>query len=187
MWVLVRILGLLLSSLLILSISGCDQQQEKKIEEIYSSKTNPTEMLTGVSLSPKSFQAKDFTDFFEQTKETGKVVMWAGDWNELSNVQNGGPAVVAGLASKYKYTPLIIAQFFTQSSGQLIRPLDDATKQKFKASAVSFAEKYKPEYLGLGIEVNMLYEKSPDEFGVFVDFYNEVYDAVKRLEKMVHK
>ncbi len=179
MWVLVRILGLLLSSLLILSISGCDQQQEKKIEEIYSSKTNPTEMLTGVSLSPKSFQAKDFTDFFEQTKETGKVVMWAGDWNELSNIQGGGPVVVASLSQTYKYIPVIELQFFTQSDGKFLRPLDDVTKQNYKNSLIAFIEKYKPEYLGMGIEVNTLYEKSPADFDTFSQFFSEVYDIVK--------
>ena len=157
---------------IIILISSCSRQDQ-------ASPNKEAQTLKGVSLSPKSFASEDFTNFFEKAKQSGSIVSWAGDWNELSNVQNGGPAVVAGLASKYKYTPLIIAQFFTQSSGQLIRPLDDATKQKYKASAVSFAEKYKPEYLGLGIEVNMLYEKSPDEFEVFVDFYNEVYDAVK--------
>ena len=123
---------------IIILLSSCSRQDQ-------ASPNKEAQTLKGVSLSPKSFASEDFTDFFEKAKQSGSIVSWAGDWNELSNVQNGGPAVVAGLASKYKYTPLIIAQFFTQSSGQLIRPLDDATKQKYKASAVSFAEKYKPE------------------------------------------
>ena len=104
---------------------------------------------------------------------------WAGDWDELANTQSGGPTVVASLSSKYDYIPIIQAQFFTQSTGKLLRPLNDATKQRYKDSAIAFAEKYKPEYLGFGIEVNMLYEKSPADFDVFSQFFGEVYDAVK--------
>lgn len=131
----------------------------------------------GVSLSPRSFQSADFSDFFEKAKIAGNVVSWAGDWNELNN-PNGGPKIVVELASKYNYTPLIELQFFTQSTGVLLRPLDDATRQTYKNTAATFAKKYALKYLGIGIEVNTLYAKSLD-FDAFVQFYNEVYDAVK--------
>ncbi|MFH1221985.1 MAG: hypothetical protein V1492_02780 [Candidatus Micrarchaeota archaeon] len=144
----------------------------------HTNNTQPVAMLKGVSLSPKSFQAADFTDFFSKAKQAGNAVSWAGDWNEPGKEQ-GGPAVVAGLATTYSYTPIIELQFFTQSDGKLLRPLDDANKAAYKSSAVAFAEKYKPKYLGIGIEVNTLYEKSPEDFNNFVQFYSEVYDAVK--------
>lgn len=165
--------------LLFLFITGCVQQEEKKTGDFSSNKNNPAGILKGVSLSPQSFQAKDFTNFLEQAKETGKVVMWAGDWNELSNTQGGGPAVVASLAQTYKYIPIIEVQFFTQSDGKLFRPLDDVTKQNYKNGLVTFIKKYKPEYLGMGIEVNTLYEKSPTDFDVFSQFFSEAYDIVK--------
>lgn len=138
-----------------------------------------TKTLKGVSLSPKSFEAADFADFFVKAKEAGDAVSWAGDWNELGNTEKGGPAVVASLASTYDYTPIVEAQFFTQSSGKLVRPLDEETRQNYKNSAVAFAKKYKPRYLGLGIEINILYEKSPEDFENFVNFYGEIYDAIK--------
>ena len=34
------------------------------------------------------------------------------------------------------HVPLVEAQFFTQSTGKLLRPLDTETKQKYKESAV---------------------------------------------------
>jgi hypothetical protein len=105
--------------------------------------------------------------------------MWAGDWIELSETSGSAPTVVVELASTYNYIPLIEAQFFNQSTEELLRPLDDSTKQIYKNSAAAFAEKYKLKYLGLGIEVNTLYEKSPADFDAFVQFYSEVYDAVK--------
>ncbi len=132
----------------------------------------------GVSLSPKSYNSSDFTDFFEKARQAGTVVSWAGDWNDL-NAENGGAAVVASLSSTYGYVAVIELQFFQQSSGALLRPLDNATMQTFKNSAVAFAEKYQPRYLALGIEVNVLFEKAPNDFETFVNFYNDVYDAVK--------
>lgn len=167
---------LLIGTLLVgvVAISGCMNKQPTE-----QTPEQPSGTLKGVGLSPKSFQQADFTDFFEKAKQTGKIVSWAGDWNELSNTQNGSPTVVASLASTYGYIPLIEAQFFTQSNGSLLRPLDNATKQIYKNSAVAFAEKYKPKYLAFGIEVNILYEKSLPDFDNFAQFYSEVYDAVK--------
>jgi len=139
---------------------------------------NGTPFLKGVSLSPKSFQQQDFTDFFAKAKQAGSTVSWAGDWDELGT-QGGGPEVVTGLSSSYDYVPLVEAQFFTQSDGKLLRPLNDSVKKAYKESAAAFAGKYKPEYLAFGIEVNTLYEKSPGDFESFAQFYDEVYDAVK--------
>ncbi len=133
----------------------------------------------GITLTPKSFQGSDFTGFFAKANQTGDIVSWAGDWNELADTENGGPKVVTELATTYGYIPLVEAQFFTQSTGQLLRPLDEANKQSYKDSAAAFAEKYKPEYMAFGIEVNTLHEKSPGDFEKFASFYSEVYDAVK--------
>jgi len=153
----------------------------KELIEQAAAEENFSYTLKGVSLSPRSSQADDFTGFLDKVKQTGEVLMWAGDWIELSNPTAGAPRVVMGLASEYDYAPLIVVQFFTQSSGKLLRPLNEKTKQIYKNSAVGFADEYKPRYLGLGIEVNVLYEKSPADFELFVQFFNEVYDAVKAI------
>lgn len=135
-------------------------------------------VLKGVSLSPKSFEADDFTSFFEKATQAGQVISWAGDWNELAN---GGPRVLAELASTYNYIPVVEVQFFEQSTGQLLRPLSEETKRIYITSAVSFAETFNPEYVGFGIEINALYQKSPEDFDEFVVLYRDVYDAVKAV------
>jgi len=144
------------------------------------SEVSPTqvvsEVLKGVSLSPRSMEAADFTDFFKRAMEVGSVVTWAGDWNELI-ADNGGPKVVAGLAANYGYIPIIELSF--HSNGELIRPLDEAVRQQYKDSAASFAEKYQPAYFGLGIEVNSVYQKAAADFETFVGLYNETYTAIK--------
>ncbi|MBI4336939.1 MAG: hypothetical protein HY683_03820 [Chloroflexi bacterium] len=139
----------------------------------------PPRTMKGITLTPRSFSPSDFTGFLAKAKEAGSIVSWEGDWGELASSSGGGPKVVAELAPTYDYMPVIVLQFFTQSSGQLLRPLDAATVTSYRESAHAFAEKYKPHYLGLGIEVNILYEKSPADFDGFVGLFGEVYDAVK--------
>ena len=161
-----------LSLLIILSLTllGCGKQLLTDA---------PFVRLKGVSLSPKSTQSADLTDFFTKAVEAGSLVSWSGDWIDLCSSAETAPYVVADLASSYNYIPLIECQFFTQSTGQLLRPLDDATKQLYIASAESFAAKYQPDYLAFGIEVNILYESSTAEFDSFVQLFSQVYDAVK--------
>ncbi|MFH1786021.1 MAG: hypothetical protein ABH842_06345 [Candidatus Micrarchaeota archaeon] len=161
--------------LVFILISGCGQKQDHSLNS--TNQINST--LKGVTLTPKSFQSSDFNEFFVKANQAGSLVAWAGDWNELGE-NDGGPKVVAELAPTYGYTPVIEVQFFTQSDGNMIREFDDNTKMDYKAKAVAFAEKYKPEYFGLGIEVNILYEKSESDFNDFVSFYSEVYDAIKQ-------
>ncbi len=134
----------------------------------------------GVTLTPRSFSQADFSDFLSKAKEAGGVVGWAGDWDELAK-SDGGPAVVAGLAERYNYTPVIELQFFDQKNGSLLRPLDNATKERYRSEAVAFAAEHKPPYLGLGIEVNTLYERSPEDFDGFASFFSDVYDSVKAV------
>ena len=136
------------------------------------------ETLRGVSLSPKSYSSTDFTDFFAKVKETGRIVTWSGDWANLSDPKSA-PYIVAQLAANNGLKPIIIAQFFTQSTGKLLRPLNDSIKQEYKAGAVSFVKAYKPEYIGFGIEINMLHESSPADFASFKAFFSEVAKAVK--------
>ena len=129
--------------------------------------------LKGITLTPKSFSSADFTEFLTRTKNF-QIVSWAGDWNALLDSKSA-PYVLMELSKSYNFIPLIEVQFFTQATGKLLRPLDEANKKSYKESIVKFASKYKPQYLALGIEVNMY---SSDDF---IPFYNECYTAIKEV------
>lgn len=86
--------------LLLILVSGCAKQQP--VAQVNNSQPGAT--ARGVSISPKSFQPADFTDFFQKAKQGGAMVSWAGGWNELGSA-NGAPAVAMGLAPTYAYAP----------------------------------------------------------------------------------
>lgn len=133
----------------------------------------------GVTFSPATYDSTGITDFFAKAPQAGSIVEWAGDWQQLGG--GGGPALVAEQASQHNLKAMIVAQFFTQSTGALLRPLDPADEQDYLNITARFVKQYKPAYLGVGIEVNVLYEKNATNFGKFVSFYPEVYDEVKSL------
>lgn len=138
----------------------------------------PPVTLRGVAVSPRSYTGGDFAAFFTKAKQAGEIVTWSGDWAELSGPK-GGPYVVAELAAANDLELVAIAQFFTQGTGELLRPLNDSVKQAYKAGAVAFAGKHKPAYMGFGIEINILHEDSPEDYAAFKAFFPEVADAVR--------
>ncbi len=136
--------------------------------------------MKGVSLSPKSYGGTDFSSFFEMANLAGSIITWSGDWAELSNPK-GAPYVVAQLAEQRGIKPIIIAQFFTQDTGTLLRPLNATVRKGYLDGACAFAREFKPEYMGLGIEVNALHEKNPTEYSAFVSLFADVASSVRNV------
>lgn len=52
-------------------------------------------------------------------------------------------------------------------------------RNAFIAYATYVAKNYAPDYLALGVEINMLYERSPKQFEAFVSLYREAYTVAK--------
>jgi hypothetical protein len=102
----------------------------------------------GVSFSPKSMDQAGIDDFFVKTKQAGGIVSWAGDWDELSR-SGSGADFVASQVSLHGNVAVVEPQFFTQSTGALLRPLDDATAQRYMDSAAEFAAVHKLNTSGL--------------------------------------
>jgi hypothetical protein len=135
--------------------------------------------LRGVSLSPKSTNALDFAAFVKQAAASLDVVTWAGDWMELTNTESGGPVLIATLGKQYGFLPLPELGF--QSNGALTHPLDSGNQQLFLSSVAAYARMWHPAYLGIGIEMNSLWEKDPAGFDTFVKLFNEAVPAIKAV------
>lgn len=57
--------------------------------------------------------------------------------------------------------------------------LDPGIRNAFVAYAAYVAKNYKPEYLAIGVEINMTYERAPEQFEAFATLYDEAYTIVK--------
>jgi len=57
--------------------------------------------------------------------------------------------------------------------------LDPKIQEAFLAYTAYVVSNYKPDYLAIGVEINMLYERSPDQFNAFVALYHKAYDVAK--------
>lgn len=56
---------------------------------------------------------------------------------------------------------------------------DPRVRAAFVAYAAYIAKNYRPAYMALGLEVNMTYERAPEQFEAFVSLYDEAYAVVK--------
>ncbi len=58
--------------------------------------------------------------------------------------------------------------------------LDPDLRQAFIAYTAYVVSNYSPDYLALGVEVNMMYERAPKQFDAFVSLYRQAYDVAKK-------
>jgi len=130
----------------------------------------------GFVFPPVANNATVIDDFFSKASQGASVVEWAGDWEGLGG---SSPSEVARLVTQHGQRLMVVVQFFSQADGHLFRPLNSSNVQHYLSVSASFASEYKPAYFGIGVEVNILYEKNQSAFGEFLSVYSQAYDAVK--------
>ncbi len=143
--------------------------------------TQKTTYLTGVSFSPKSYNPLTFPGFYKEAASIGSTLTWAGSMSEFTT-EKKTPYVIQELGSRYNYTPIIITGTFSVGSGGTVQiNVDDSKLEEYKDNIVHFAQKDKPPYIGLGNELNYLYEQKPAEYQRVVSLFNQTYDAIKKV------
>lgn len=139
---------------------------------------NNRDFLLGVSLSPKSYEGADFTDFLTEAGQNFDVVTWAGDWNDLNKEQNAA-VTLQQLSKQYSFIP-VVQVGVSDGEGKLLRPLDESTQTNYTNSLEALAKNGAPlPFLGIGVEINSLAEQSPKDFAKFETLF---HDAVKRVK-----
>lgn len=133
--------------------------------------------LKGFQLSPKSFSASDYNEFISSSKKLGNnVIAWSGSYSELKNKESS-PYRVMSLARSNGLTPVVIFQVYEKKEGKIFEDFED------DRYLLDFVSKYKPEYIGLGIEVNYLYEKNEGEFDKYVVLFDSYHKEIKEISK----
>lgn len=137
----------------------------------------PPETVRGFTLSPLSYEAEDFGQFIDLVSASADVLGWAGDAAELE--REGSPAeVVHALADQHGLEPLVVTGVSSTETGQLLRPLDEATFDGYVATAAAYAREYRPRFLGYGVEIDTMFHAAPEDFDRFVELFAAVAEAV---------
>lgn len=141
-------------------------------------------------LIPRNFpnpSAEDWQDLFGNLSETGELLGVYTNWTDSPETAGQIPQAVEtafGLAEQYGFVPLIALGFHRDSPNGLeptISWTDAAQRGNFQQVAIAIAERYRPPYVALGVEVNRFYEYNPAEFEAFVAAYEEIYEAIKAV------
>jgi hypothetical protein len=133
--------------------------------------------LVGVSLSPASYGAADFTAFLEHSRDLG-LLRWAGVWAELSK-PDFPAALVATLGGQYGFVPVVETGVYSAGAHRLTEPLDDANIERLAAAEAQAAADNHLPYLCVGVEVTAHYDDDPARFERFVTLLERTYAAVK--------
>jgi hypothetical protein len=141
----------------------------------------PEEPFRGFSLSPVDYEGDSLVEFLETASLNADAIARVGDIVEWEEGEGSGLAVVDGLADDYGYFPLSVTGIFEVDDGELLRPLDDETFDRYVAAARSYAGNHLPPYLGLGVEINTQWRTHPDEFDRFVELFAAVASAVDEV------
>lgn len=128
----------------------------------------------GVSLSPADFSEESFIAFFEEAGEVGNMLGWGGTVDQLGD-PTAAPAVVATL---WEDRLFIQTSPFHQNNGESPAPFD-SNRDQWRNDVVDFVTEHDVHYLGIGVEVNYLRSNDLEAYDLLVDWYDEVYDAVK--------
>lgn len=134
----------------------------------------PDRTQFGFGLSPSSYTGTDLPDFLDRIEGNTDVLMHAGDWGELDGTVFDVAATLAeqrGLG--------FVAVVSPSAAGDLIRPLDGATRERYLASLRTFVAEQRPEFLGLANEVNMLATDDPGGFEETVSLWEEALMVVR--------
>jgi hypothetical protein len=141
----------------------------------------PATFRKGVSVSPRSITLADIQEFVERADEAGDLLAWASAWNEVNGDSSSLSSFAFALARSEGFVPVVEAAFYNPETGRLILPLTPLVLASYKSGAVAFAERHKPPYLALGIDVNLVADALPADFELYVDLFSETYDAVKAV------
>ena len=140
-------------------------------------------------LIPRHFpdaSASDWEELYQSLSAFGGLVGVYTNWSDAPVSAGSMPKVVGtafGLQSKYRVAPIIALGVARDSAGGVISTVnwsDGTERARFLEAVSAVADKYRPPYLAIGVEVNRLWQSDPAAFDAFVTVYAEAYDAIKK-------
>ena len=153
--------GFLLSIVFVaLIIAG--RTAPESAEKIDDSRGKTSQELSGFSLSPKSFGAADYSAFFSDVAAHGNTLSWAGQYGDLSKTTGNAAKLVLAESKKRDLTPVLIVG---PGKGEVF---DGIFQQSFRKTILDFIQSNTVPYLGLGNEIDALYDDSPAHYASLI-------------------
>lgn len=134
----------------------------------------------GITLTPQGFSFEEFPRFLNRTDEIGKIITWTGAYSDLL-IDGSGPDVLMKLKETKDIKPILIFSCFSSGTEFTTLPPLSTQETEIHDALMAFVTEYKPQYIGLGNEINILYEKSPEDFERYVTLFNSYYDEIKQV------
>ena len=162
--------GILLAAIL---FSACGTSASQS-----ASATNTASVLKGVAFSPPSSGVQAF---LQALPALGGTLDWSGDWSELGNT-SGSPYQISAMAKAQNLHLVVTVTAHRNSSpSKLLRPLDSQNLAAYLTDLDLYFAKFRPDYFGIGIEVNNLYQSDPAGYQSFVTLFAQAQAKVKQL------
>ena len=156
--------------------------------------------MMGLSSLPRELNATAYATTFDLAAENGEMVLIqrAPPWEDFlpgNNVSGDTASTSASEKDAVQDKDLTLFVAIDPTDGSTGRdrlsglpgPLagkgfgDPDVRRAFTSYAEYVALNYEPEYLALGVEMNLYYEKNKEDFENFRTLYFEAYDAVKEI------
>lgn len=160
----------------------------------------PRMLAIGFSTLPAEDTTESYIQAFATAAQYGDIVLIqrAPPWEDFfPNRQPSSETLETtqletSLLEQYEHLKLIYAIDPTDPAVQRARPVDlppavsqqegflnEDLRTAFVAYVRYVVKNYEPDYLALGVEVNMLRRRSPEQFEAFVSLYTEAYANAK--------
>lgn len=163
-------------------------------------------MLLGFSTLPPEATTEAYIRTFAAVAQYGEVVLIQRPppWEDffpgggVSNETAETTRIETALLAQYPHLKLFYAIDPTDPLAQRSRPVNlpaDITPEegfrnaRLRNALVAYTTyvvtNYRPAYLAIGVEVNMLRDRAPEQFAAFLEAYRDAYDAAKAADPSV--
>jgi len=158
-----------------------DEESGQEIAEKYIEISDEESFQKGITMTPKSFEPNDFMTFLGNANEIGNIITWTGSYTDLL-VEGGGPETIMKLTeTRGNKAVIIFSVFETSPEFTYLPPIDETQTSEIHDALMNFVGEYKPQYIALGNEINLLYQQSPEKYDQFVENFSTFYDEIKEI------
>lgn len=138
-----------------------------------TTKSYNQQKIRGVSWSPRSSNVADLNAFFQLVPNIGNALSWAGNYQDLTKTTGNAAQTVIEQSKKYDITPIIV----TGPNNNEV--LDGIGQENFRKAVLNFVKENDVPYIGLGNEIDEVYQESPARYESLIKIIEQLAADVR--------